>query len=274
MLTRYSNLTQRILAALVGIPIMLSAIYWSIWSYFLLFLLIMVLTMREFYQLISLQGASPCSIWGTFSGVLVYTLVFMYTRALVPSQCFYVLIPVVALTYLIQLYKQHEAAPFASIAYTLLGMVYISIPFSLLHLLAFASGCYNYKTVVSILLILWAYDIGAYVIGTCIGKHPLFKRVSPKKSWEGSIGGAVVALLVSYSVAHYHPILCRGQWLGIAGITTVAGTYGDLVESLLKRSINMKDAGTIILGHGGFLDRFDSFLLAIPCILAFIKLFS
>ena len=179
-----------------------------------------------------------------------------------------------ALTYFIQLYKKTDPAPFASIAYTVLGIIYISVPFTLLHLLAFFKGFYSYRIVLGILLILWANDIGAYVIGSSMGRYPLFKRISPTKSWEGSIGGAIMALLVSYGIAHYYTILCLWQWLGIAGTTVVAGTYGDLVESLLKRSMNLKDSGTMIPGHGSFLDRFDSFLMAIPFILAFIKLFS
>jgi len=271
MLASHSNLTRRILSALVAIPIMLGAIYWNAWSYFLLFLLILVLTMLEFYQLFKLQGASPLKFWGTLTGVLVYTFMFIYVQGLVTAQIFYVLIPVVALIYLVQLYKKHDPTPFTSIAYTVLGIIYISIPFALLHLLAFTQGFYDYKIVLSILYILWANDIGAYGVGSTLGKHQLFKRISPKKSWEGSIGGAILALLVSYILARYYKFWCLWQWLGTAIITVTAGTYGDLIESLLKRSMNMKDTSSIIPGHGGFLDRFDSFLLAIPLILAFSK---
>lgn len=274
MLNNYSNLTRRTISALVAIPIVIGAIYWSPWSYFLLFLLIVFLTMLEFYQLIKLQGASPLRLWGIVSGLLTYTLVFIWMQGLIPLQLLYIIIPLIALTYFIQLYRKANTAPFISIAYTILGIIYISVPFTLLHLLAFAKGFYSYRIVLGVLFILWANDIGAYMVGSHMGKHLLFKRISPKKSWEGSLGGVIMALLVSCGVAHYYTILCLWQWLGIAGITVVAGTYGDLVESLLKRSINVKDSGTIIPGHGGFLDRFDSFLMAIPFMLAFIKLFS
>ena len=274
MLDNYSNLTRRIISALIAIPIVVVAIYWSVWSYFLLFLLIKVLTLLEFYQIISLEGTVPLKLWGILSGILIYMLVFMCTQRLIPFRLLYILIPVIALTYFIQLYKKTDPAPFASIAYTLLGIIYVSVPFALLHLIAFFKGFYSYRIVLGILFILWANDIGAYVIGSSMGKHPLFKRISPQKTWEGILGGVILALLVSYGVAYYYTILCLWEWLGIAGITVVAGTYGDLVESLLKRSMNLKDSGTIIPGHGSFLDRFDSFLMAIPLILACIKLFA
>lgn len=257
---------------MVGVPIMCFAIYWSLWSYFLLFSLILVLAMVEFYRPIKLQGAAPLRFWGICSGLLLYSLTFLYLQGRIVIQMLYILIPVIALIYLIQLYRRADPTPFASIAYTILGIIYISIPFTLLHLLAFLQGFYSYRIVLGILFILWVNDIGAYLVGLGLGKHLLFERISSRKSWEGSLGGACMALLISYGVAHYCTILCLWKWLGIAGITAVAGTYGDLVASLFKRSMNLKDSGSIIPGHGGFLDRFDSFLMAIPCILAFIKM--
>lgn len=271
MSSKYSHLTQRILSALVAMPIVIAGIYWSMWSYFLLFLFIVVLAMLEFYRLVGLDGIGPNKFLGMGGSILTYLLAFMYASGHLPGSFLYILCPMIALIYPIELYKK-GATPFTNIAYTLLGIVYVGGPFALLHMLAFAKGAYSYEMVLGILLILWANDTGAYLVGTSIGKHRLFKRISPYKSWEGTLGGATFALVVSYTIAHYFSSIGLETWLGIGGISVVAGTYGDLVESMLKRSLKIKDSGEAIPGHGGFLDRFDSFLLAIPCILAFIKL--
>ena len=227
--------------------------------------------MLEFYRLTSLVGIQPNKTWGVLSGILIYTLVFMHASGYMSVSYLYMLFPVIALAFPIELYKRGKA-PFTNIAYTLLGIVYAGTPFSLLHIIAFTQGGYHYKVVLGILLVLWANDTGAYLVGSRLGKQKLFQRISPQKSWEGALGGGVLALIVSCGIAYYLGDFHWGLWLGIGSIITLAGTYGDLVESMLKRSLNLKDSGETLPGHGGFLDRFDSFLLSIPFILAFIKL--
>jgi glutamate dehydrogenase (NAD(P)+) len=167
------------------------------------------------------------------------------------------------------LYKKDEIKPFQTIAYSFLGIIYVALPFALLHFIAFNNFTYHYEFVLGILFIIWANDIGAYAVGSLLGKHQLFKRISPKKTWEGSIGAALLAILVSYIIACYYTTWNNFHWLIIGIITVIAGTYGDLVESLLKRNLKVKDSGSIIPGHGGFLDRFDSFLLVVPLVVAF-----
>ena len=271
MLQKNSHFTKRVLTALVAMPIVIAAVYWSAWSYFFLFLFLVVATMLEFYKLARLGGLSPHRPWGILCGVLGYTLVFAYANGYMSANFLYVLCPVIALAYPSELYKQ-GATPFTNIAYTVLGIVYVSSPFTLLHIIAFAQGAYNYEIVLGIFFILWANDTGAYIVGSGLGKRKLFQRISPKKSWEGSLGGAILALIVSYMLAHYFNSISWEKWLGMSSIIIIAGTYGDLVASMFKRSLKLKDSGTAIPGHGGFLDRFDSFLLAVPFILAFIKL--
>ncbi len=263
---------QRVLSALIAIPIVFTAIYWSAWSYFLLFLLVVVLAMLEFYRLACLGGIRPNKFLGVGGGIVTYALVFLSASGYIPGNYLYILCPMVAFIYLIELYQQ-STTPFTNIAYTLLGIVYVSGPFTLLHITALAKGgAYSHEIVMGILLILWANDTGAYLVGSSIGNRRLFQRISPHKSWEGSLGGAALALAVSYAIANYFNTIDLWTWLGVGGIIIVAGTYGDLVESMLKRSLNIKDSGDIIPGHGGLLDRFDSFLLAVPCIVAFVKL--
>ncbi|MEO1300786.1 MAG: phosphatidate cytidylyltransferase [Bacteroidota bacterium] len=271
----YSNLTHRVLAALVGIPLMLVAICCSVWGYFLLFLAIMVLGMLEFYKLSRLQNVYPNQVGGIACGVVLYTLVFLRLQMGIAEAYLYVLIPMIGYIYLERLYQYPpEAFPFISIACTWLGVVYISLPLTLLHLLAFPHNRYSYPLVLGLLLILWAQDTGAYLVGSYMGKRALFKRVSPKKSWEGSAGGAILSLFVAYLLTRYLPIMPPGQWMGIAGVTVVFANYGDLVMSLFKRSVQVKDTGYIILGHGGILDRFDGFFFVIPSVLCFLKIWA
>lgn len=271
MFTKYSHLKKRLLTVSVATPVVITAIYWSAWSYFFLFLFITVATMLEFYRLASLAGIQPNKTWGVLSGFLIYTLVFAHVNSYMSANYLYILFPVITLVLPIELYKRGEA-PFTNIAYTFLGIAYVGMPFGLLHIITFTQGTYHYEVVLGILLVLWANDTGAYLVGSRLGKQKLFQRISPQKSWEGAVGGTILALIVSCGIAYYLDGLHWGLWLGIGSIITLAGTYGDLVESMLKRSLNLKDSGETLPGHGGFLDRFDSFLLSIPFILAFIKL--
>jgi phosphatidate cytidylyltransferase len=183
----------------------------------------------------------------------------------------------IAVVYLIKLYKKTERKPFTNIAFTFLGIFYIAMPFSLLNHAVFheTEGLlqYNYEIILGSLLILWASDSGAYFAGTLFGKHRLFERISPKKSWEGFWGGAALATAMTYALSLYFQTLTIVDWLIIGLIIVVGGTFGDLVESLLKRSIEIKDSGDSLPGHGGFLDRFDGLLISAPFIVAYLEIF-
>ena len=159
-----------------------------------------------------------------------------------------------------------------NIAYTFLGIIYVALPFALICVLSMVLGRYSWQIVLGCLFLLWASDTGAYFAGTNFGKTKLFERVSPKKSWEGSIGGFILAMFIAYILSIYFEDIEGWKWYVIGAIIVIAGTYGDLVESLFKRSIKIKDSGSVIPGHGGFLDRFDGLLLSVPFIIAFLKL--
>ena len=169
-----------------------------------------------------------------------------------------------------ELYKKQEH-PVHNWAYSMLSQLYIGLPFSMLNVLAFHAGgteadsvSYNPILPLSVFIFIWLNDTGAYCVGTLMGKHRLFERISPKKSWEGSIGGGILALASAFVLAHYFPFMPVAQWVGLAFVAVLFGTWGDLAESLLKRTLGIKDSGSIFPGHGGFLDRFDSALMAIP----------
>jgi phosphatidate cytidylyltransferase len=192
-----------------------------------------------------------------------------------------------------ELYLKQED-PVQDWAYTMLSQMYIALPFSLLNVLAFtanSSGMVVFNTLLplSVFIFLWVNDTGAYCVGSLLGRHKLFPRISPGKSWEGSIGGAVFVLAVAYGIgwldnmeiadANHTSSIFAGmlsipEWLGLGLVVVIFGTWGDLVESLFKRTLGIKDSGSILPGHGGMLDRFDSSLLAIPAAVVYLYILS
>jgi phosphatidate cytidylyltransferase len=272
-LNKYTNLTQRVIAALIGGLSIIGLTYASPWGYFGVFFLICTLSLLEFYKLVGIDGMIPLTFWGTLSGVTIFCLTFLVEMDILHPDYYYIIFPLVSVIFFIKLYKRDEKKPFTNIAFTFLGIVYVAVPFSLLNLAAFSLSGYSYQIVLGSLLLLWSSDTGAYFAGTKFGKTKLFERVSPKKSWEGSIGGTIAAFVMAFGLSFIFQDLELWKWLIIAGIMVMAGTYGDLVESLFKRSMDIKDSGTFIPGHGGFLDRFDGLLLSVPFIIFFLRIF-
>ncbi|OIN55960.1 phosphatidate cytidylyltransferase [Arsenicibacter rosenii] len=273
-LANLSNLQQRIVAAIAGIFLILGAIMYADWSFVLLFCAISALTQIEFYRLLGLDGNQPLTFYGTVVGCFICLLTFFIEKEFIPHDTYFLICPVASMVFLIKLYKKKDMKPFTNIGFTFLGIIYVAVPFALLNVLALRGGSYHPKIILGCLLLLWASDIGAYFAGTKFGRRKLFERVSPKKSWEGSLGGAAMAAIIAFILTIYAPDLKPWQWYCVGGIIVVTGTYGDLVESLFKRSIAIKDSGSSIPGHGGFLDRFDGLLLAAPFIITFLKLFA
>lgn len=271
-LSKYNNLTQRIITGLIGSAGVIAGVSIGQWTYFLVFFIICIFTLLEFYKLVGLDGMIPLKAFGTFCGVSIFALSFLIEARVLPYHFYFLLFPLVSFVYMIKLYKKTERKPFTNIAYTFLGLFYVSMPFALLNAAAFHEGIYNYEIIFGCLFILWASDTGAYFAGTLFGKRKLFERISPKKSWEGFFGGAVLALIFAWGIAQYFHSLDFLQWFIIGIIIIVGGTFGDLIESLLKRSIEIKDSGTSLPGHGGFLDRFDGLLISIPFIVAYLEL--
>jgi phosphatidate cytidylyltransferase len=269
-LDRYNNLTQRIITALIGAIAMISASYYSEWTYFAVFFIICCLTLLEFYTLAGLDGMLPLKFFGTMNGLLIFLLSFLIESGHLDKKFYFVIFPMLTFIFLIKLYKI-EKKPFTNIAFTFLGILYIGLPFSLLNFIVFTNGSYNNQFIIGLLLLLWAVDTGGYFAGVKFGRTKLFERVSPKKSWEGMLGSFVLAMIVATFLGIYFRNFSWIDWYLIGIIIIIAGTYGDLVESLFKRSIEIKDSGTVLPGHGGFLDRFDGLLLSIPFIIFLFK---
>jgi phosphatidate cytidylyltransferase len=174
--------------------------------------------------------------------------------------------------FVFELYRKKNK-PFQNIALTFLGIIYIALPFSLLYLMGFKEYTvtgFKPKIILGFFFLLWTSDTGAYLVGMTLGRHPFFPRISPKKSWEGFIGGVVLTLLIAWVISNYFTFLSTYDWLIIGLIIAVTGAIGDLIESLLKRSLNVKDSGNILPGHGGILDRFDSVIFAAPLVFVYL----
>ena len=248
----------------------------------LLFALVTGLTIWEFTGLVNDHrgGITVNRMICTVAGVYFFLAMAGYNSGITPASVF---IPyLVSIIYLMvaELYLKQED-PIGDWAYTMFSQLYIALPFSLLNVLAFRSSGYDiqytYLAPLAVFVFLWINDTGAYLCGSLLGKHKLFSRISPGKSWEGSIGGGIlvmaVAVLVWYLTEKYgvNDIgLNAYEWAGLGLTIVVFGTWGDLIESLFKRTLGIKDSGNILPGHGGMLDRFDSSLLAIPAAVVYL----
>lgn len=269
-----NNLGQRLITALAGSAVVIAAVVYSPWTYFMVFALMTLLTLREFYILSGLDGMVPQKNFGIVIGVMIYCSSFFIEFEHISYKYYFLIFPLMSFVYLIKLYKKNEEKPFTNTAFTFLGLFYVAVPFSLLNIAAFENASYNYEIILGCLLMLWANDSGAYFAGMRFGKTKLFERISPKKSWEGVVGGAILALLFAWGLSQFFLTLPLWKWISVSIIIVVCGDYGDLVESHLKRSIHIKDSGNTLPGHGGFLDRFDGLLISAPFIVAFLEIFS
>lgn len=247
----------------------------------LLFALVTGLSVWEFTGLVnSRDGIDTNRFICTVAGVYLFFAMTGFCSSLTPSTVF---IPyLITLIYLLvaELYARN-ADPINNWAYTMMSQLYVALPFSLIPVLAFRSVpdgvAYAYTVPLSVFVFLWINDTGAYCCGSLLGRHKLFPRISPGKSWEGSVGGGlfvVGAAALICSLADSYGINDLGlnmyEWMGLGLVVVIFGTWGDLVESLFKRTLGIKDSGAILPGHGGMLDRFDSSLLAIPAAVVYL----
>ena len=263
---------KRALTALLFGIILIAGINLHPIGFIATFLGIALLANYEFYGLIKKAKASPQVGIGLIAVVLLFAAItsHIYCGKAVLS---HLLLLLVFLSFIIELYRKKEN-PFANIAYTLLGIIYVALPFALLIYLVFQNGVEQFRPdiVMGIFIMIWVNDTLAYLVGVNFGKHRLFERISPKKSWEGSMGGGIATLLAAWACSYFSQELSLALWLSVGLIVAVTGGLGDLVESLFKRSIQVKDSGSILPGHGGILDRFDAILIVSPIVFVFLEI--
>ncbi len=253
-------------------------------SFFITGLLLVTGVQYEYYRIISGFRTHPRILPGVATGAGIYTLSTCVAAGLVRSEWLLFVIPFVFLIISSELYRK-EPKPFDSLAHTFFPLLYTVLPFSLFPFSAFrhsglntilnhGDSIFSPGIVIGFFLLVWANDTGAYLTGISFGRHKLFERISPKKTWEGFFGGMITAVIAAWFLSGALGVVEKTGWIIIAVIISIAGTYGDLAESMLKRSNGVKDSGSILPGHGGFLDRFDSTIMAFPLVYLFISLFA
>lgn len=257
----------------------MAGILYNQYSYLLIFSLITGLALYEFYGLISkTKNADLNKTLNTFGGLLLFIGGYFFFSS--PDKQMITLVPygIFILSLFISELFLKGTNPIQSLAYAVLGQIYLAIPLSLLSYLAFgydvANNTYHYAFLLALFVFIWVNDSFAYLTGSLFGKHRMFERISPKKSWEGFVGGALFTIAASVLFANFFTQLPVWGWIGFAIILIIFGTLGDLVESLFKRTLNVKDSGNLLPGHGGILDRIDSVIFSIPALFIYIEIVS
>jgi phosphatidate cytidylyltransferase len=261
-----SNFFTRTITGIIFVIVVVGSIIWKQYLFSGLFLIVTVLGMLEFYRIISFNRINPNRYWGIIGGIALYVTSALVANMVADWKLLLINLPVLSFICITELFRK-SPAPFTNIGITLLGILYIALPFSVFTFFfnpALIKGTFHYEAVLGFFVILWINDTAAYLTGMAFGRHRLFERISPKKSWEGSIGGLFFGLITAWVFSRFFGTFTVAQWLVYALIIIVFGTLGDLVESMLKRSLELKDSGSLLPGHGGILDRFDGVLIAIP----------
>ncbi len=264
------SVATRAVTGAVYVAIVVGSVLWNKYSFATVFIAFSALASAEFYHLTkdlthTPRGTRFVDILGS---ILLFLTLYIYADKdfnmsgiiTVPYIVYFLV------RFIMQLYDKVER-PLEGWAYSFLGQIYVALPFALCNILYFR---FSPLILLSLCVFIWINDTGAYLVGCTIGKHRLFERISPKKSWEGFWGGLILAATAAYIASLYFNDLNTWQWIGLALTCSIFGTWGDLCESLIKRSLNVKDSGNMLPGHGGWLDRLDSVLLAAPAAILYL----
>ncbi|TKC00667.1 phosphatidate cytidylyltransferase [Pedobacter cryophilus] len=263
----------RAITGFVFVIVMLASLLLGPYVFTGFYIFLSLVCVIEFFTLVKTTGIRPHRSIGYVAALIIFASVAGKQFFVYETKWLLINIPLFFGIFIRELFKK-STLPFSNIAYTFLGLIYAVVPFIFFFSLVFISGSYNVHLALGFFLMLWGNDTGAYLFGVKFGKTRLFERHSPKKSWEGFIGGIFTSLVVGFILSIYFTDYALQHWLIMALIISCFGTLGDLVESMFKRSIDIKDSGTILPGHGGFLDRFDGLLLSAPVIFVYLYLIT
>ena len=272
------NLIIRALTGIIFVVVLVSAICIHPIFFLILFCIITGLTLWEFGGLVKhYENANLQRTVNVLGGVYLFIATFVYANGLTDGKIFLPYLLFIMLTMIAELYYK-APNPINNWAFTLFAQIYCAGSFSMLNFIGAEPGTpgvmsYTPLFIMAIFIFVWLDDTGAYLVGSLIGKRKLFERISPKKSWEGFFGGLFFCLVAAAVFSFCFPEDFRGmniwQMLGLGAVVCAFGTWGDLVESLIKRTLGVKDSGNILPGHGGILDRIDSLLLVVPATMAY-----
>jgi len=272
------GLLQRAITALFFVGVMLGGLYGGHYSFVILFAIITAMCLWEYFEMTLRRDGRRDKVrvfLGIAFGLTPFALASILQLNLIQFDEQFIIVtsflffPFIFLAFIYELFSKSEA-PFRNVAYIVLGMVYIGAPFALLDFIAFDDEKFYANVVFGLLALSWSNDTGAYLVGSFFGKTPLIPRISPKKTWEGTIGGVIITFLIAWCLNLIFDDLRLMDWMVLAAIVAVFGSIGDLIESMLKRSTAVKDSGGLLPGHGGVLDRFDAFIFLLPFAAAYL----
>ena len=273
------NLNNFITRAIVGalyVAIIIGSLILGSASFGILCLIILIISMMEYFKLTKRLKVKTPSDMATIAAVILFLVVFLH-KEFGLAHNFLMIVPLIFIFIMIIEMFKRTRNPITNIAVTCFSFIYIFVPITSLYWMGFYNQYnwtneFHYTFLIGFFVLVWANDTGAYLLGSTIGKHKLFEKISPKKTIEGSLGGLVLSLVVAYFIAQNVLIVKVLDWMVIAILVVLFGTVGDLFESLIKRKAEVKDSGKILPGHGGMLDRFDGILFAAPVVLVYLSL--
>jgi phosphatidate cytidylyltransferase len=270
------NLITRTITGAVFIALIIGSLIAHPFAFAGIIFVIMIAGLLEFFRLANQNEVFPQKIHGLIAGSIIYIILVAISLELI-SKLFLAFLPLLIMVFFVAEFFRNKPNTMQNIAFSVLPMVYISVPLAMLVFLTgplITGNNPHWHIAFGFFIILWSDDTFAYLTGIMIGKHKLFEKISPKKTWEGSIGGLIFGFIAAYILSVFFTELNTMQWMGAALIIAVTGTLGDLSESLLKRKFNVKDSGTLLPGHGGVLDRFDSVLFSAPALFCYLVLLN
>ncbi len=278
-----NDILTRAITGFFFLIVMIGGVVLHEYSFLVLFSLLVVLCINEYHGIIqallssSEKWKTTYKIINTIFSVIVFGIVFLVAKGSIPLISLSLVCGFPLTWLVIEMYTKSDR-PFYNVCLNSMAIFYLAIPLSSASLLAFHAGDYSWHYLLAIMIFAWSNDSFAYLAGRFLGKHKLFERISPKKTWEGFFGGMLGAIGFAYIVSLLFP-----RWTGhdvsfttyaiLSVITTITSTYGDLAESMIKRNLQIKDTGTILPGHGGFLDRFDGLIFSLPACTLYLTFF-
>lgn len=262
----------RLSSGLIYVILILGSILIGPIAFGLLFFILLIICLLELYDVMKISGNNPDRNTFLIIGQIVYVLNLLIIWNYFPIKFLVLNIGLILIPFIIELFRKAKD-PVQNLGLYLFGIFYVVMPFIVLNALFYPDleiKSASYIILLGLFILMWVNDTFAYLTGMRLGKHKFFERISPKKTWEGTIGGAVFTMVAAYVFSYFINDFTNLEWMGLGLVIVIFGTFGDLIESMIKRTYGIKDSGKIMPGHGGILDRLDSILIASPFVLLYV----